>query len=168
MFNGLRTERLSFETISTEDAIFLLELHNSKPWQQNIGDRGLRTEEDAANYIRDSYLPLYEQGLGPYKLVLESGETIGTCGMYQRDNLDHPDLGYALLPEYFKQGYALEATQVFIEQVRKEGQHQKLLAITLPSNLPSVSLLKRLGFQLDGPFQLPDDKDVLHLFSIEI
>lgn len=164
----IKTDRLSFELIGLNDADFLLELHNSKPWQENIGDRGLRTIEDTANYIRDSYLPLYEQGLGPYKLVLESGDIVGTCGLYQRENLDHPDLGYALLPAYFKKGYALEATQAFIEEVRKDEKHKKLLAVTLPTNQPSVNLLRRLGFSLEGPFQLPDDEDVLHLFTLEL
>ena len=164
----IKTDRLSFEPIGPNDADFLLELHNSKPWQENIGDRGLRTLKDAQNYIGDAYLPLYEKGLGPYKLMLDSGEIVGTCGLYQRDNLDHPDLGYALLPTYFKQGFALEATQAFLEKLREEKQHQKILAITLPSNQPSVSLLQKLGFSLEGPFQLPDDEDVLHLFSIQL
>lgn len=164
----LKTERLEFRKISTEDANFLLELHNSKPWQQNIGDRGLRTADDAAKYIQESYLPLYNKGLGPYKLVLEGGEVVGTCGLYQRDNLNYPDLGYALLPQYFKHGYALEACQAFLGQITQEAVFTKILAITLPNNESSVSLLKKLGFKLDGPFQLPDDKDVLNLYSLQL
>ena len=161
----LRTKRLQFARIEPTDAPFLLELHNSDPWQQNIGDRGLRSVEDAANYIRDSYQPLYEKGMGPYKLVKETGEVVGTCGLYQRDNLEHPDLGYALLPKFFKQGYALEATSAFLKLLKEKSEFDRILAITLPTNRSSVALLLKLDFELQGSFRLADDPEELHLFS---
>ena len=110
-------------------------------------------------------MPLYELGLGPFKLVLDSGDLVGTCGLYKRDNLDHPDLGYALLPKFFKQGYAFEATSAFLKLLQEKSEFDRILAITLPTNRSSVALLLKLDFELQGPFRLADDPQELHLFS---
>lgn len=47
----LETERLTLRLQTTDDADFILELMNDPTWLQFIGDRGLRTVEDACEYI---------------------------------------------------------------------------------------------------------------------
>jgi RimJ/RimL family protein N-acetyltransferase len=36
------------------------------------------------------------------------------CGLLKRDELDYPDLGYALLPDFCGKGYAIEASSSLI------------------------------------------------------
>ncbi|MGA1386374.1 MAG: GNAT family N-acetyltransferase, partial [Flavobacteriaceae bacterium] len=57
-----------------------------------------------------------------------------------------PDIGYALLPSYMKQGYAYEASSILLQQVWTSGNFPCLLAITKPDNLPSLRFLEKLGF----------------------
>jgi hypothetical protein len=48
----METERLRLRRVSQDDADFLLELVNSRPWLENIGDRGIKTQEDAVKYAK--------------------------------------------------------------------------------------------------------------------
>ena len=47
----LQTERLLINEITLDDAAFILELMNDKDWIKNIGDRGMRSIEEAEEYI---------------------------------------------------------------------------------------------------------------------
>ena len=56
----LETERLYLTEISATDAPFILELMNTPSWIKFIGDRGLKTNEDARNYILNKLTPPYK------------------------------------------------------------------------------------------------------------
>lgn len=58
-------------------------------------------------------------------------------------------LGYKLLPEYQKKGYALEGISRLITAFFEEDHMHRLEAYTLPDNYPSISLLTRLGFDFE-------------------
>ena len=107
----LETERLQIVKFSEEDAPFVFELLNTPAWIQFIGDRGVRTLEEARQYIVNGPLKSYEQfGFGPYLVRLkESDRPIGLCGLFKRETLEDVDIGFALLPAYAGNGYAYEA-----------------------------------------------------------
>lgn len=58
-------------------------------------------------------------------------------------------LGYKMLPEFQKHGYALEAVSRLVTAVFEEEHMHRIEAYTLPGNLNSISLLTRLGFELE-------------------
>ena len=107
----LETDRLILRQLSTEDAAFILELVNEPSFIQNIGDRGVRTLEDARAYILRVAISSYEKnGFGLYLVELkDSGQSIGMCGLIKRDGLEDVDIGYAFLPRFWLKGYAVEA-----------------------------------------------------------
>lgn len=160
------TERLTLRPITEADAPFILELFNSPGWLANIGDRGVYTLEDARAYIIEKYLPAFATpGCGTMLCVLKSGGiTVGCTGVYDRPGLDLPDFGFAFLPEYQGKGYAHEASVSHMTYAVAHG-HTELLAITLPSNSPSIRLLEKLGFVRESePIRLPgDEADLLLL-----
>ena len=80
--------------------------------------------------------------------------------------MDHPDFGFAFLPEYTGQGYALEmavAAMAYAEEVLKL---EKLVAITLPANRRSIQLLIKLGFRFEKTMMVEGDE--LFLFGAEL
>ena len=99
----LETNRLILRQLSTEDAAFILELVNEPSFIQNIGDRGVRTLEDARAYILRVAISSYEKnGFGLYLVELkDSGQSIGMCGLIKRDGLEDVDIGYAFLPRFW-------------------------------------------------------------------
>src|SRR4029434_5369785 len=145
MFN-LETERLRLRRLSLDDADFILRLLNEPSFIQNIGDRGVRTTEDAREYILKGPVASYEKfGFG---LLLveqkESGVPIGMCGLLKRDVLEHVDIGYALLPEFWSQGYAFESASAVMAYAREKLGAKQVLAVVNADNQSSIRLLEKM------------------------
>ncbi len=161
------TQRLVLRKISNKDASFVFELLNSPGWLQYIGDRGVSDLKKAETYIEERYVPSYENGLGNFIVVLkETGKSIGSCGLYKRDNLDHPDIGFAFLPEYLGKGYGYEAASAMLDYALTDLKLQKVLGFTVDYNVASIKLLEKLGLKKTGIFQFEDDDEELLLFQI--
>ena len=62
-------------------------------------------------------------------------------------NLEHADLGFALLPIYEGFGYAFEATYAIMEFGESELDFKKVMAICMETNQRSLQLLSKLGFK---------------------
>lgn len=139
------------------DAPFILELFNSETWLQYIGDRGLKTTEGAEKFLKNNALRfLQERGWATYLITLrQEGTPIGTVGLYEREQLDYPDFGYALLPTFEGVGYATEASQAYLAELQDAqlGLH-KILAIVQDNNPRSHRVLEKLGFVRDGTVKM--------------
>jgi len=55
----LQTDRLILRWMSTEDAEFIRGLLNEPSWLRFIGDRGVRTLQDARDYILTGPVEMY-------------------------------------------------------------------------------------------------------------
>lgn len=147
----LRTERLTLSPVTLDDDAFVLELLNDPGWLQNIGDRGVRTIEDARAYITDRF----SKSLW---LVIRdaSGERLGLCGIVEgRPGLDHPDIGYALLERHGGKGYATEAARAVLAHAQQVLGLKTVFAITTPENTPSQRVLEKIGLKFVKIIQLP-------------
>src|SRR5437762_12680729 len=117
----IETERLQLRRLSVDDAEFILRLLNEPSFIQNIGDRGVRTLDDARSYILKGPVASYEKfGFGLWMIETKARATpIGICGLLKREVLEDVDIGYALLPEFCSQGYALESASAVMSYARE-------------------------------------------------
>ncbi|MEQ9404503.1 MAG: GNAT family N-acetyltransferase [Cyclobacteriaceae bacterium] len=145
----LETNRLSIEEALLGDADFFFRLLNSPNWIEYIGDRGIKTLADAERYIQNSLINSYRtNGFGLYKLMLRTNkQPIGICGFLKRNYLDHPDLGFAILPEYERHGYTFEAAEALMDYGKSILLFKTTLAITTKKNTASKGLLEKLGMK---------------------
>lgn len=166
----VETEQLVLRRLVPEDAQFLCRLLNEPSWLQNIGDRGVRTVPDAQQYIRDKFIASYESlGFGMYLTERRSdGSPLGLCGLVQRSYLPGPDIGFALLPEFWGRGYAFEASAALMGYCSSALSLSKLLAIVKPDNLPSVRLLERLGFSQESECRVPSTHELVSLYGAAV
>ncbi|MBY6185117.1 GNAT family N-acetyltransferase [Marinobacter hydrocarbonoclasticus] len=162
------TERLILRPAHRADAGFILALVNSEGWLRYIGDRGIRTLDQACDYIEAQLQSHYQtHGYGLYVVCSKPEHTpIGLCGLLCRDALPHPDLGFALLPQWQNQGLAKEACQKVLELARSQWAIATLLAITAPDNHASAGLLGSLGFTSSGTTRLSDDAEEVRRFIL--
>jgi len=166
-----RSERLVISKFDIEDAPFYLELVNTPNWIKYIGDRGIKNLEDARTKIQESIITSYDtNGYGAYKLQLltENLKTIGSCGLYKRDYLDDPDIGFAMLPDYEGQGFGYESSFEILKLAKDKFSLKRIGAITLPENQASVGLLKKLGLNYEKTIVPFDDDEELWLFAKQI
>ena len=168
-YKTLITKRLTIRPVVIEDAPFILELMNTPKWIKNIGDRHVRTVEEAANYVKEKAFPQFETyGYGNNVIIRTEDQTkLGTCGLYHREDRKDPDIGFAFLPAYEGQGYAFEAANQLMIAAKENYGLKELSAYTLETNLASRKLLERLGFNLKGIGKLPNnDEELLHYHRI--
>jgi RimJ/RimL family protein N-acetyltransferase len=165
--NILETDRLTLRVLSVDDAPFMLELLNDPGWLRFIGDRGVRTLEQARAYILNGPVALYERfGFGFYLVELKANRApIGVCSLIKRDFLDAVDLGYALLPSYAGHGYAFEAAAALIGYAARELGLRRLVAIASQDNHRSGRLLEKLGFHFERLVRYPGEAAELALFA---
>lgn len=163
----METPRLELRPARTSDAAFLLELMNEPRYHEHIGDRGLRTVEDAESYIAEKYSASYARfGYGLYIVETKAeGVAIGICGFVKRDTLEHPDLGFAFLERFCAQGYGYESAAAALEFGRVKLGFTQLFGVTSPRNQASIRLLEKLGFSSEGTTQLPSYAEPSLLFS---
>lgn len=165
----LETDRLILRQLSTEHAAFILELVNEPSFIQNIGDRGIRTLEDALVYILRAAISSYEKnGFGLYLVELkDSGQSIGMCGLIKRAELENVDIGYAFLPRFWLKGYAVEAAAAVKAYARDVLGLKRLVAITDPANQGSIRVLEKIGLKYEKMVRLSADDIELKLFAAD-
>jgi len=162
MESVLETERLALRHLREDDAPFILELVNDPSWLEYIGNKNIKTLEQAEAYIRKGPVASYaKNGFGLYLVVLKVATVpLGICGLVKRDSLKDIDLGFALRPQYWSNGYAREAAEATMGEA-KALKLKRVVAITSPGNHASIRLLEKLGFKFEEQLKLPgDDKDV--------
>jgi [ribosomal protein S5]-alanine N-acetyltransferase len=166
-YKSFETERLVLRPTSEADAPFMFELLNSPKWIKYIGDRNVRSVEDAKNYIKSRMQPQLEKlGYSNYTVIRKSDQVkLGVCGLYDREGLEGIDIGFAFLPEYEGNGYALEAAKEVKRAGLEEFGISQLRAITIKENVGSQKLLVKLGFKFIKMVQLPTDPEDLMLFE---
>lgn len=162
------TPRLRLEQFGEQDAAFILRLVNEPAWLQYIGDKGVRTLDDALTYLRNGPMAMYQRhGHGLYRIDhAGSGAAIGMCGLIKRDNLDDVDIGYALLPEYAGQGYAEEAARATLQLAREQFGLGRVLAIVSPDNERSIHLLRKLGLRYEKDIEIRPG-DITAVYAIQ-
>jgi RimJ/RimL family protein N-acetyltransferase len=167
-YQSFETDRLILKPTSEEDAAFVLELLNMPKWLKYIGDRNVKTTEEAKTYIKTKNTPQFERlGFGNYTVIRKSdGVKVGNCGLYDREGLDGIDIGFAFLTQYEGQGYAFESANKIKEIGFEIFNIKKIGAITSKENLSSQKLLKKLGLKYIKPFTLPDDEEELMYFEM--
>jgi ribosomal-protein-alanine N-acetyltransferase len=163
----LETERLILRWLSAEDAAFILELVNDPAWLRFIGDRGVRTLEDARGYILNGPVAMYHRvGWGLYLVELKHSETpIGICGLIERVGLEDIDIGFAFLPAFCGQGYAYESASAIMTYAQDTVGLNRIVAITAPDNQRSITLLTKLGLSFVDMLRLGEDQPEVMLFA---
>jgi RimJ/RimL family protein N-acetyltransferase len=161
------TERLRIRWLAMRDAPFILELLNEPSWIRYIGDKGVKTLEDARRYLENGPLRMYD-GVGFGLYMVESrreAEPMGMCGLIKRETLQDVDLGFAFLPRFWRSGYAFEAASAVMSYGRGVIGLARIIAILSQDNDRSARLLERLGFAFEGLVTFPPTNETLKLYG---
>jgi [ribosomal protein S5]-alanine N-acetyltransferase len=163
----LETERLILRRFTTNDAPFILELLNDPAFLRFIGDKGVKTLEDARQYLLQGPLTSYEQlGFGIYLVELKpNGKPIGMCGLIKRETLEDVDIGFAFLPDFRMQGYAFESAAAVKVYGVTALNLKRLLAITNQDNYGSMRVLEKIGLKFDRLIRLTEESPEIRLYA---
>jgi RimJ/RimL family protein N-acetyltransferase len=163
------TARLRLRTAHLGDADFYLALVNDPGFLEHIGDRGIRTRDDAVQALLDGPMAMQRaRGHSLYVVELkDGGAPIGMCGLIKRETLDGIDIGYAYLAAHRGRGYAYEAGMAVLGLAPALGL-TRVLAITSPNNVASNGLLRKMGLRFERFIHLVPGDAGSNLYSIDI
>lgn len=166
----LETERLRLSQLTYDDSEFIRGLVNEPSFKRYIGDRGVRTIDDAREYLRKGPIGSYENhGFGLYLVSLRDDDTpLGICGFVKREEFDHPDLGFAFLQQYWENGYAYESSIAAIEHARKDLGFSHIIAMADSDNGSSLRLLEKLGFLFEKMIRMPGESEDICRYALDI
>jgi RimJ/RimL family protein N-acetyltransferase len=164
------TERLILRRFSVDDVEFIFALLNDPAFIQFIGDKGIRTLDDARNYVLNGPLASYERfGFGMYMVALrETGTPVGMCGLIKREALPDVDVGFAFLPPFRGQGYASEAAAAVIAYGRATFGLTRIAGIVDPANAGSINVLEKLGLVFERMILMPGEQIPIKLYSRDL
>lgn len=164
----LETERLRLRELTLTDAPFIVELVNSPGWLKYIGDRNIKTIDQAKTYLENGPIKSYhDNGFGLWLVETKGTNTpLGMCGILKRETLEYPDLGFALLPEYIGKGYGFEAATATLEFAKYTLTLPTLCAITVPYNQNSIKVLEKVGMKFNKRIFFPNNPEELLLYQI--
>lgn len=141
----IHTPRLRLEPLDIKHDQLILAIFNDPDFLKFVGDKGIRTQTQAQQYLRDG--PMAERqrsGIVNYAVMAaDSKEALGMCGLLKRPYLPEPDLGYGFLPSARGQGYAYEAATAVLASLSSPCT---LWAMVNPANSASLALLHKLKF----------------------
>ena len=162
----LETERLCLRELDLNDAEFIIKLLNTPNWLAYIGDKNVRTTEEAKRYLKDGPLKSYKKnGYGLWMVLLKDSEIpIGMCGLVNRETLEDIDIGFAFLPEYTQMGYGFEIADATMKYAKHSLKLNIIVGITNAKNIASIKLLEKIGLRFEKNIESSEGKDVL-LFS---
>lgn len=152
------TERLSLQVLNEISAEHSLEFYSAGSYLFNQVEPAKPMDFYTMNYQRALLRSEYQSFLdGSYiryyfYRLSDPDRIIGTASFSHIDKGVYRSciIGYKLLPEFHKQGYALEALATLISAIFAEDHIHRIEAFVLPDNIASINLLTRLGFECEG------------------
>jgi RimJ/RimL family protein N-acetyltransferase len=147
----------------------MLELLTDPGFIQNIGDRGVRTLEQARQYIEAGPTASYEQhGFGLDRVESKlTGAVLGICGLLRRDCHQDVEIGFAFLPAARGQNFAFESARAVLDYGFLSLQLPRIVALTAPDNLASIRVLEKLGPRFDRMVSWMDPERGSRLFVLD-
>jgi RimJ/RimL family protein N-acetyltransferase len=165
----IETPRLILREFEESDAPMVLALLNEPSFREFIGDRGVRSLEDARRYLREGPIASYaehEHGLLWMGLKRAGADPIpiGMCGLVRRVSLPGPDIGFAVSPNYWGLGYTTEGAAAVLTRGRQQFGLTAVYGITLPHNIRSIRVLEKLGLQFVEEKSLASEAPPVRIF----
>lgn len=166
----LETERLSLRRMSLDDAPFIVELLNDPAFLRFVGDKGVRTTEDARRYILTGPMDSYERhGFGLWVVELKGSRLpIGICGLLKREILTDVEIGFAFLPGHRSKGYAFESAAAVMDYGRTVLGLRRVVAVTDDENTGSHRVLEKIGMTFERMIRLSEGEPEIRLLASEV
>ena len=153
----LTTPRLVAEALAPSHFPDIHRLHTDPQVMKTLSADGKPLSEEATReHIRQSIQHWEQHGFGLSVFRRKTdGQFIGRGGLkvYQIDGEDVVGLAYAVLSDFWNQGFATEMGHVSLEVGFGRLGFAEIASWTLPINLASQWVMEKLGFRYERDFE---------------
>lgn len=163
------TERLLFRRVSPSDFEAWLPFYDH-PDSTKYWDGLPQDPVSACQQQFDRIFERYEKGLGGMNALISktSGALVGLCGLLVQevDGIQELEIGYSVLPKYWRQGFAFEAAHKCKTFARDHQCANTLISIIHVDNVPSQAVAKKNGMFLDKTTVYKENP--VHIYRIRL
>lgn len=143
----LETERLLIRPFEGSDAQEYLAFFSEQDARLDSGD--------IYNSMDEEYERLMEEFLTQTRYTLvekETGHIVGTIHLMEAADraVETMEIGYSISPAHRRREYAYESLSVLLRCLLYDLNLDMVIAGAFPDNVPSLELIKKLGFQYEG------------------
>ncbi|MEB3182336.1 MAG: GNAT family N-acetyltransferase [Nostocaceae cyanobacterium] len=153
----LLTERLIIRPLQKEDlSAYLTFMTDERATRYLMFTEEQKTLEGAKELF-DAIIASYDskKPIFAYAIALKDNKFIGSCGISEIAEDEICECYYSLLPTYWKQGYATEATKALIKYCFYNSCVREIRAYISPDNADSFQVAKRVGMSYWGTKKHP-------------
>jgi RimJ/RimL family protein N-acetyltransferase len=147
----IETERLKMRPFTRDDLPWLIEMRTRPEVYKYLGGTKLQNPESISNRL-DFYIACYEKfGFGTCAMLLkETGKPIGFSGLQPLEDTGEIEVGYSLLPEYWRQGFGYECAMGWLDHGFNTVGLERIVAIAVKENTGSWKIMEKCGMQYEG------------------
>ncbi|MBK9162955.1 MAG: GNAT family N-acetyltransferase [Acidobacteria bacterium] len=140
------TERLAFRAFTLDDLPLLIEQRADPEMNRYLGGPERQNTEAITKRFR-FYISCYEShGFGMCPVIWkETGEMIGAAGLQPLVGTDDIEVGYSLIPEYWRRGLGLESARAWMDLGFGVHGLERIVAVAHPENAGSRRIMEKLG-----------------------
>ncbi|HDZ19484.1 hypothetical protein LCGC14_0614230 [marine sediment metagenome] len=168
--NILETKRLIIRPFNSDDInpfiSFMINKESTKYFNFTEEEK---TPEGAETLIQ-SIINSYGTQNSVFALAItqkDSGRYLGSCGLSPIENDNEVECFYALLPQFWGNGYAIESVKKLFEYAFTELNLSKIVAYVNPENTRSWKTAERVGMKYLGQIRPKNLSSEAMFFSIE-
>ena len=149
-FSFIKTKRLVIREYSDEYLAQVFD-YRSDPRVYKTYTKKHDTKEDLAEYLKNNITEFNKDNGYSVFIVLLKDIVIGEVAISYWDyNNEKNAIGYAIRPEYQKNGYGYEAVLAVVEYMFERMGRNRIQADVEFDNAASIALLKKVGFKEEG------------------
>jgi RimJ/RimL family protein N-acetyltransferase len=151
LLEGQESARLKFRKLEQNDYDAWLPLFQWEGVARFIGLGHLNTAEECCDAWFERAFKRYEEEKGGLNVLIDkqTGKLVGQSGLLIQhvDGVDRLEVGYSILPEYWKKGYAIEAAGKCRDYAFENEFANSLISIIHVENFPSMKVAERNGMK---------------------
>lgn len=169
LLDGEKTNRLEFRKIVPSDFNSWLPFHKD-PLSSQFWNSATLSPEKECEIQFQNILKRYDKNLGGMNALInrESNAFTGMCGLLIQtvDFIPEIEIGYSILPQFWRQGYATEAAIKCKEFAVKNKIAKSIISIIHIDNIPSQKVALANGMLLDKTTTYKDNP--VHIYRIHL
>jgi RimJ/RimL family protein N-acetyltransferase len=165
----MHTDRLLLRPFTPGDAKEYFPLVSDPDILRFTGEGPVDTIDDAREILMMRPISDYAKyGFGRMACIEKSsGRLIGFSGLKYLPDLNEVDIGYRFLPDTWGKGYATESAKAIMDELVPAFKLKRIIGLAFPENYASISVLKKLGLNVEKKIKLLGVPRDLEFYSID-
>lgn len=168
--NQLETKRCILKPFERDDFEVFSNLLKDDIVSENLEFLVMKKIEEKPEFLFESIINSSKTLNTIVALIIlnkNTGNTIGSCGLFLLEDSNEAMCFYSLFPSYRGYGFAIEAVKKLIEYAFMKLKLFKLITLINPKNSKAWKVAERVGMKYMGQVQINDLSSIAMYFSIE-